>query len=240
MRSFSELVVVKAAFCVCLLLTRSVEGRNSDKIKAALEALDAIGYSESAGVMSIDGVLDRLRPPEITLAAKARVLAGLPAEGEVMPSDAERRKLAALDSILEYHRRNSVYAIKVIDVPQACLAFHARAVLLISENALHLLSVEELQAVAAHEIGHEYIWDEYQRAFDARNSRKLRELETRCDAIALVTLLRLELNPESLISGISKLTRFNERIGATANAGDYFPLKERIHAMRAIIEILNR
>ncbi|HEY2932363.1 MAG TPA: hypothetical protein VGK99_11515 [Acidobacteriota bacterium] len=240
MRFFSGRVVVKVAFCVCLLLTKSVEGKNSDKIKAALEALGAIGYSESAGVMSIDGVLDRLRPPAITLSTKARVLAGLPPEGEVTPSDAGRRKLAALGSILEYHRCNSVYVIKVIDVPQACLALHARAVLLISENALNLLSVEELQAVAAHETGHEYVWDEYQRAFDEKRSRELRELETRCDAIALVTLLRLELNPESLISGISKLTRFNERIGATANAGDYFPLKERIQAMREMIEILNR
>ena len=56
------------------------------------------------------------------------------------------------------------YEIKVIDLPQAGMALHDRAVLLITAPTIALLSAAELQAMAAHEIGHEYVWTEWNRA----------------------------------------------------------------------------
>jgi hypothetical protein len=43
-----------------------------------------------------------------------------------------QRKLAGLAPLLQAAQRESVYAIKVIDVPQAFVGLHARTVILIS------------------------------------------------------------------------------------------------------------
>ena len=46
------------------------------------------------------------------------------------------------------------------------------------------LSAAELQATAAHEIGHEYVWTEWNRAQQYADQERLKELELVCDAIA--------------------------------------------------------
>ena len=41
----------------------------------------------------------------------------------------------------------------------------------------------------------------------------MKEIELRCDAVAIVTMSRLGLDRGALLSGVAKLTRFNERRG---------------------------
>ena len=85
------------------------------------------------------------------------MLSMLPAEGEVINlDDSVRRKLAGLSRLLQRTERDSVYEIKVTEVPFARVALHERTAILISETVLTLLDAEELQALVAHEIGHEY------------------------------------------------------------------------------------
>ena len=119
--------------------------------------------------------LDRVRPAAVTLVEKQRVLEGLPPEGDIAALDAgQRRKLAAARRVLALHGREGVYELKVIDVPEAAVALHARVVVLVSEAALDLIDAEELQALVAHEVGHEYFWVEFLRA---RQRAMLAELE---------------------------------------------------------------
>ena len=99
-------------------------------------------------------VLSALRPSPATLAARQLALASLPPEGDVQPDRKEQVRLDALRPVLEFHERDRVFTIKVIDVPQAYLGLHAATVLVISRRALKLLSTPELQAAVAHEIGH--------------------------------------------------------------------------------------
>ena len=103
----------------------------------------------------MSAILRKLRPSPISRDERARALAVLPAEGELPPDAKERAKLSALGALLVYHERQGLFDIKVIDVPQAVVGLHQRAVLLISRPALRLLSASELQAPVAHEIGHE-------------------------------------------------------------------------------------
>jgi hypothetical protein len=95
--------------------------------------------------------------------------------------------LAALASVLPSSRRDSVYQIKVIDLPQAGLVLYARAVVLISNKTLTLVNADELQVLVAHEIGHEYVWGDYERARAAGDGDRLKQLELVCDGIAIVT-----------------------------------------------------
>jgi hypothetical protein len=169
------------------------------------------------------------RPEPISIVDKAAVLRSLPVDGAVTHFGAgEQRKLQALDPVLRAHSRERVYELRIIAIPQAWTGLHGRAVLLISLPALELLSSEELQALVAHEIGHEYVWEQYASAKTRKDAKRVRELELVCDAIAIVTLIRLDVPPERLESATEKVFSYNrERFGEALNAGNYPSLQAR-------------
>lgn len=171
--------------------------------------------------------LDAARPSAVTREERARALDVLPDQGELTPTPAERAKLVALRRILAYHERAHVFETKLIDIPQAAIALHGRAVILISRAALRLVSAPELQALVAHEIGHDYFWSEFEGSRAQRDKQARQELELKCDGIAVVTLMVLELEPADLTAGLRRLWRFNEALGATANADLYPPMRDR-------------
>jgi len=170
-------------------------------------------------------LMQAARPRPMSAEDMGRIVRSLPATGEVTRLDPRALShLAAVRLILQATKRDW-YEVKVIDVPQAAVALHARAVLLISKPVLNLLTPGELQALAAHEIGHEYVWAEYEGAGQARK----KELELLCDAMAAVTLLDLGLEPSGLVDGIGKMTRFNrDRFGAADNEAFYPTVAERM------------
>jgi hypothetical protein len=46
----------------------------------------------------------------------------------------------------------------------------------------------------------------------------IQELELQCDGIAVLTLRRLGIDPEQLVSAVQNMTLFNERRGTVASA----------------------
>jgi hypothetical protein len=180
-------------------------------------------------------LLETARPTPVSAEQKAHILRSLPSEGEVTNVNGPALlKLAAVRQVLRAAERDAVYEIKVIDVPQASIGLHARAVLLISEAALALLRADELQAVTAHEVGHEYVWLDYERASTLGDRNRLKELELVCDGIAIVTLHRLGMKAARLMSGIEKISRFNhERLGTALNESSYPTLVQRRTFARA-------
>jgi hypothetical protein len=196
----------------------------------------ALAYFKQIEDGSFDDHLRRIRPRPLSPRLKAQVIARLPQEGEVKPSAKMQVKLAALAPVFHYHERGGAIEVKVISVGHAFVGLHARSGLLISEEALDLLTTEELRAAAAHEMGHEYFWNEYQLARADKQYQVMRELELRCDGVAVITLKGLGLDPSRLISQVTKMTRFNERIGATANL--YTSLDERVEFIRALVEVV--
>ena len=182
------------------------------------------------------------RPPSISPEGKALVMRSLPADGEVEHLEASAMaKLSALRPLLHETERESVYAIKVIDVPQAAIGIHGRAVVLISATALLLLSVEELQAVIAHEVGHEYVWAEYEGARLREDRERLRQLELVCDAIAIAILRGLGMPTGALVSGLEQMIRFNRRhFGASLKEEMYPTLGERRTFAREVEAWLGR
>jgi hypothetical protein len=125
-------------------------------------------------------------------------------------------------------------------VPQAAVALHGRSVLLVSRPAVRLLSHTELQAVAAHEIGHDYFWGEYEQTRTQHDFRGRRELELKCDGIAVLTLLGLGLDPSALPRAMRKLTAFNASLGAVVNAEQYPDVDDRLRFARALASMRAR
>jgi hypothetical protein len=197
-------------------------------------AAQALRFFAALPTRSPDAVLRLLRPPPAGADERARALAVLPERGELRPDRHERAKLATFEDVLAYHDRAHIFETKLIDVPQAVVALHHRTVLLISRPALRLLSGAELQALVAHEIGHDYFWPEFERTLVRGDRSERQELELKCDGIAVLTLIALGLDLTRLADGLRKQARFNEALGANANAADYPRLEERQEFIMAL------
>lgn len=185
----------------------------------------------------LTAALESRRPPPISLDDRNNAIASLPHHGILRPVEAENAKLATVAQILRFHERTAVVDVELVDVDQAFVGLHARSILLISRQALRLVSSAELQGLVAHEIGHDYFWDEYQRANERNDTRTLRDVELKCDGIAALTLVALRLDPRVLTSAARKLTRFNEKLGATANLRAYPSAFERERFVRTVLAL---
>jgi hypothetical protein len=181
--------------------------------------------------------LKRVRLPKVTAEFKAQVLAQLAKAETVKPSENMQTTLNALTPLLQYHERDAVLDIKVINTREAFVGVQARAVLLLSENIFRVLSTEELQAVVAHELGHEYFWGELMEARQQKNHDRMRELELRCDGIAVIALERLGLDAAHLIASLTAMRAFNARVVAT-DARPYPESGERFAFIRAMGELV--
>ena len=180
---------------------------------------------DPAGLVEL---LEAARPAPVSMENMSAILRTLPAEGEVSKLEAPaQQKVYAVRQLLTATQRDW-FEIKVIDLPQAGMALHARAVVLIPVPTIALLSAAELKAMVAHEIGHEYVWNEWNRAHQHADQQRLKELELVCDAIAAVTLRQLGMDPSTVIDAIEKVTRFNrQRFGAPTNEENYPSLAQR-------------
>lgn len=197
----------------------------------------ALGFFENHSDTTIDEFLTALRPAPVDAGTRTKILAALPRESERRvrrAEPAELAKIAAAEPILQYHARANVIAFKVIKGDQAVVGSNFRLVVLVSQRALAMLNAEEFAALVAHEIGHEFSWDEYWSAMRQADHDRMQELELRCDGIAVLTLRRVVIDPERLVSAVQKLTQDNRKQGAATSAADYPPLEERMAFIRAM------
>jgi len=216
---------------VCVASTRPAlcQGQPSGPVSAAL------GFFEKVASTDIDSTLRGLR--KIPLSSEERDLtrAMLDRKKPLVPTAAELKKLDALNAVLIYHERDHIFDINVVDAPQAFIGLRARVILVVSRPALKRLTASELQALAAHELGHEFLWA---NSDEIPPGRARQELELKCDGIAALTLLALGMDPQLLIDAVKKLERFNQRFGVTPNAGDYPTLHDREQLVTALINRL--
>ena len=199
----------------------------SSPLSSALKFFDPLAST------NVDATLQALRTVPISSEARELVRATLPPDGTLRPTRDELKKLDALTPVLIYHERDQAFDIKVIDLPQAVVALHARAILLITRPALDLLTSSELQALAAHEVGHDFLWEEFEQA--KRHGPGRQQLELECDGIAVLTLVALGLDPKHLLAATVKLERFNEQFGTPSNAEDYPKRYDRERFLRILL-----
>jgi hypothetical protein len=198
----------------------------SGPLAAALQFFDRVASRD------IDSTLRGLR--KIPLSSEERDLtrAMLHREKPLVPTAAELRKLDALNAVLIYHERDHMFDINVLDVPQAFIGLRARVILVISRPALKVLTASELQALTAHELGHEFLWATRD---EIPPGRARQELELKCDGIAALTLLTLGLAPMRVVEAAQKLETFNQQFGVAPNAADYPTLRDREQLVTALV-----
>jgi hypothetical protein len=233
--------VVVLMLCGCLAtpgISRGAGERQSagssapeTRARAFIEGVAAIGFAE----------FQRRNSPEpVSREVRAAILAALPEEGALVPTRAERAKLAALDQVFEVHSRLGAVDVKVVDVRSALVGVHERSVLLITRQALSLVSPRELQAIGAHELAHEYFWKDFDAALKTDAYGRLQELELMCDGLAVMTLESLGIDRSHLIAAATRLTRYNERTAARIMTSRQVPLERRIVFIRQVEALLDR
>jgi len=225
---------IVAALVICWLV-RSLPTIAASELPSHSPGEKALRFIAALPMATIDAALHSLRPEPISGEQKQRALAMLPVEGVLVPTADEVTKLEALRRVLIYHKREDVFEVKVVDLPEAAVALYSRSIVLASRPALRLLSALEFQAIVAHEIGHEYFRERQRHLNDARARQ---ELEFRCDAIAILTMLELDLDPSLVVSAALKMTRFNERLGMRFHLELYPTVPEREEFTRAILQLV--
>ena len=192
-------------------------------------------YFESVQDRDFETLLRELRRPAPSPPFRAVILKSLPPEGRLSPTNQETAQLAAIKPLLRLHEREDSLDLGLFTYGRvAFTGLHARSVLLISREALSLLNSDELVAIIAHELGHDYVWDEYEQARQHEENHRLQELELRCDGIAVIAMARLGVDSEHLVSALTKLSRHNQRLG-TPNEARYAPLEQRARFIRAMV-----
>lgn len=178
--------------------------------------------------------LDRCLPTPVSAERKSDLLQTLPQKGEITRFTAtQRTKLDAVQQLLATAKRNGIYEVRVVDVPEAWTGLYESAVLLLSAPVLAILNAKEIQALAAHEAGHEYLAEEYKAARLANDTVRLHSVETACDAIAVMLLNQIGESPENLASAIRKTYSYNrDRFGVAVNEATHPTARERAQFIR--------
>lgn len=220
--------LVATLYCFFTVPALCQKPQPSVPLSSALKFFDAFASRD------IHSALRALQRVPISVEERERAQATLPVDGALTPTRDEVKKLDALKPILIYHERDQVFDIKVIDVPQAFIGLHERAILLISRPAVLVLTASELQALAAHEIAHDFLWREFEQG---QQGGARQQLELECDGIAGLTLLALGLDPMQLLMATKKVNQFNEQFGTPSNITDYPTSHDR---QRFLIALLRR
>lgn len=194
-------------------------------------------YFEKSGNGDLDSYLKGIRPAGISADRRARLVASIKKEDIVSPSAQRQTKLNALRPILAYHDRAEI-EVKMLRLGLAWAGMLEGAAVVVSEEAVDILTAEELEAVVAHELGHEYFAAEYEGARQGKDYDRVKEIELRCDAVAIITMKSLGVNPSSLLSGVSKLTQFNERRGVRNNPNLVTSFDDRSGFCQAMIKLV--
>ena len=185
----------------------------------------------------LDAYLTLARPTPVSMRYKAAALASLPPTGNVRLSARSQAKLAALAPILQFYGRSGIIEpVVTSDTETTFVGLYDRCALIITKKALDLLSEQEMQAVVAHELAHEWFWVEYQLARESKQDDKIQEIELRCDGIAILALDRLRLNPAQIISAMRKMGNYER---GTVAAKRYVAPNERLTFARSMINSLS-
>ena len=124
------------------------------------------------------------------------------------------RLKAALQPVLEYHGRSQmpIFVLRS-EQPKAYLA--ERAVIIVTTRLMVIANDEEIRGIVAHELAHEYVWEDSLKAMKEKDWKLRRECELFCDAVAAFTRKEIGDNPASYGSIIERLTIIGINAGST-------------------------
>ena len=129
----------------------------------------------------------------------------------------ERLK-AALQPVLAYHERDGKLPIYVLRSEQPKAFVACRAALIITTKLMLISGEAEIRGIVAHELAHEYLWEERDLAFKKEDESPLREIELFCDAVAAITLKEIGDDPACYAEALKRMTYVGSTAGNTTRS----------------------
>lgn len=214
---------------------------NSDPtVKSSLGDPEAETALAQLGRLSLPAVRERLIRLRPSAYSPAPFIISRIVESRQLPVVAGRRVdrlKAALRPVLAYHHRENMPIIVVrSEYPRASL--WERAVIILTTKMMLINSEEEIRGIIAHELAHEYVWDECRKAQLANDGSAMREYELFCDAVAVATLIEIGDDPYSYAKALERMTYIGMEIGsATRSRSRTHPaLHTRLKLVRLLSE----
>lgn len=183
-------------FVACSLWVSSALAQNLNDQQIAQIKSDFAGKSAA----DVNAALGRIRPMRVSESDKKILLKDLPLVASTNRVT-DRRELARLSArllaVLTLHDRSGVVELIVFRDSRPIIYNKPGVVVVLSTEVLKLVGDDDaaLIGVVAHELAHEYVAMQTLIALRANDQAKLRRLELFCDAIAVATLLNLNLAP---------------------------------------------
>jgi len=186
----------------------------------SLGGAEAVGALARFGDLSPTAIRDRLQQMRLPAYQPGPALVNKIVEAQKLGVASGKRvdKLkAALQPVLDYHRRSQmpVYVLWS-DQPKAYLI--DRSVIIITNRLMISATDEEIRGIVAHELAHEYVWDERSQAKEAKNGKLMRELELFCDVVAAFTLKAIGDDPASYGRILVRLTMIGSKTGSVTKS----------------------
>jgi Zn-dependent protease with chaperone function len=131
----------------------------------------------------------------------------------VVSGERVERLKESLQPVLAYHDRDGKLPIYVLRSEQPKAFVSCRAALIITTKLMLITSEAELRGIVAHELAHEYLWEERERAFEKKDESLLREIELFCDAVAAITLKEIGDDPAHFARALGRMTYIGIKAG---------------------------
>ena len=183
------------------------DSRANAKLEELLPSPEATRAIARLGDLSSAAVRERLQQMRLPAYLPGPVLNRVVELQHLPIADGKRvdQLKAALQPVLAYHGRGQmpIYVLRS-EQPKAYLV--ERAVIVITTRLMVIASDEEIRGIVAHELAHEYVWDERIQAMKANDGKLMRECELFCDAVAAFTLKELGADPASYGRILERLT----------------------------------
>ena len=167
--------------------------------------------------------MDRLRPKALTAEQKKILKAYgfdlINKHTEINDAAFLKELYQRTQKVLEFHHRAGIVEYLLFKNRDPVLMTKAGAYIAISNRALEIAKDNEaLSGIIAHELSHEYFALQYLEARNAHNCEQLRIIELMCDALATITMLKLEMNPDKYSAALQKIIR-NSKASEQLNNG---------------------
>jgi len=123
------------------------------------------------------------------------------------------------------------------DLPKAIL--WRGCVLAISDGLADPLYDGELAGIIAHELRDSYFEDEMASALKTKDTRRVRVVELKCDAVAIISLKLLDRNPALYLQALQRIREIMRRKERSSGIFESHPaLFERAQFSQQFIHIL--
>ena len=228
---------ILAAIAVCLLLPITAVARDLPPSSNTAETTFVLNQFRNKTLEDCVEYMDRLRPK--ALAAEEKTI--LKAYGfDLITKDTEINNPVLLNElyrktqrVLEFHHRAGIVEYLLFKNRDPLLMTKAGAFIAISNGALRIVRDDEaLAGIIAHELSHEYFALQFLNAHNSRDYEKLRIIELMCDALATVTMLKLEINPANYATALQNIIRNSKASEQLNNGTGQMPsLQARLHVI---------